>query len=75
MTDREAACTAVMDALPDGWRTGPPTYDPGRHRWEVVAIGPKPPGRQSRPTYVIGEGPDEIAALEDLAARLEGSTA
>ena len=38
-------------------------------------MSPKPPGRQSRPTYVIGEGLDEVAALEDLAVRLEGSAA
>jgi hypothetical protein len=75
MIDREAAWAAVMDQLPAGCHVGPPSYDPGRHRWEIVARSPKPPGRQSRPAYVVGEGPDEVAALEDLAARLDGSTA
>jgi hypothetical protein len=75
MTDRKAAWAAVTDLLPDGWHVGPPNYDPARHRWEVVVRSPKPPGRRARPTYVVGEGPNEVAALEDLAARLEGSTA
>lgn len=70
MTEREAAWAAVMDRLPPGWRVGPPTFDPGRHRWEIVARSPKPPGRRTNPEYVIGEGDDELAALEDLAAKL-----
>lgn len=71
MTDRTDAWDAVLERLPPRWRTGPPSYDPAAHRWEVAAIGPKLGGRHSPPPEaVIGAGPDELAALRDLAERL-----
>ena len=69
-SDHDDAWQAVHDRLADRWRVGPPTYDPGRRRWEVVAMSPKPKGRGRPPTYIIGEGSDELAALWDLANRL-----
>jgi hypothetical protein len=69
-TDRERTGATIHDRLPAEWHVGPPSYDPGRGRWEVVARSPKPPGRRSTPHYVIGGGPDELAALKDLATRL-----
>ena len=69
--DREQAWDAIHALLPVGWRVGPPTYDPAARRWEVVAIGPTRGSRRAAPpAYVIGEGADELAALEDLAERL-----
>ena len=57
-----------------GYRTAgawalPHTIPP--RRWEVVAMGPSRGSRRAAPpAYVIGEGPDDLAALEDLAERL-----
>ena len=71
MTEREATWDAILDRLPRGWRVSQPSYDPGARRWEAVAVGPTRGGRRSPPpAYVIGTGPDELAALRDLAARL-----
>ena len=68
--DREAAWAAILARLPACWRCTGPSYDPGRGRWEAVAIGPKLGGRRGAPpATVIGEGPDELAALRDLAER------
>ena len=45
-----------------GWRCTAPTYDPGRGRWEAVAIRPKLGGRHGAPpATVIGEGPTTSA--------------
>jgi hypothetical protein len=55
---------------PAGWRCTAPSHDPGRGLWEAVAIGPKVGGRCGAPPATgIGEGPDELAALRDLAER------
>ena len=70
MTDREQAWDAILKRLPAGWRTTKPSYDPGRHVWEAAAIGPKLGGRRGGPpATIIGQGPDELAALRDLADR------
>jgi hypothetical protein len=70
--DREQAWDAILTALPEGWRAGRPSYDPGHGRWDVWAIGPKRGGRHGPPPESIrGEGPDELAALIDLAERLD----
>jgi hypothetical protein len=37
-TPRERAWFDIHDLLPDDWRVGRPSYDPGRHRWDVTAI-------------------------------------
>jgi hypothetical protein len=74
MTDvdsRETAWAAVHEALPAGWRVGPPTFDPGRRVWSVTAwSGTRGGGRP--PVTVPGTGDDEMAALRDLDDRLRG---
>jgi hypothetical protein len=52
---REAAWSAVHEALPARWRVGPPSFDPGRPGWSVTAIGPLP-GRGKMPTTVSATG-------------------
>ncbi len=37
MTDREDLWDAVHEALPAGWRVGPPTFDLGVPGWSVTA--------------------------------------
>lgn len=52
-------------------RTAPPTFDPAARLWSVTALGPKLGGQRGPgPATVTGEGPDELAALRDLAERL-----
>jgi len=62
MDAREAAGSAVHEALPARWHVGPVSFDPGRHAWSVTAHGPLP-GRGKAPQVVTGTGPDEVAAL------------
>ncbi len=38
VTDLEAACDELHDALPDGWFVGHPDYDEGRKVWEQYAF-------------------------------------
>lgn len=72
MTEREVAWDAVHEALPARWRVGPVTLsEPTLGVWSVTAIGPHP-GRGKMPATVSGTGPDEIAALRALDARLRG---
>jgi hypothetical protein len=69
--DHAQAWDTILDRLPPGWRVTAPSYDPGRARWEAVAICPKVGGRRGpAPLTVIGEGPDELSALADPAGRL-----
>ena len=69
--DREAAWDALRDALPKGWRTGPPSYNPATQLVEIVAMGPKVGGQHGPPPEsVSGFGVDEAAAVRDLEARL-----
>ena len=69
--EREGIGSLILDRLPAGWRCTAPSFDPGRGLWEAVAIGPKLGGRHGAPpSTVTGEGPDELAALRDLAERL-----
>lgn len=56
--------------LPPGWHVGPPTYDPGLHRWSVTARSPQP-GRRQPPETITETGEDELAALTYLAIRLQ----
>jgi len=73
MTDpREVVWNAAHEALPAGWRVGPPTYDPARRQWSVTARSPTP-GRRRAAATVSGTGEDELAALSDLDARLRGT--
>ena len=47
MTDpaiRERTAMDVLNALPDGWRVGTASYDPGSRRWSCTARGPRPGG-------------------------------
>lgn len=70
MTPRERAWSDVHALLPDGWRVGPTSHDPGRRRWIVSAWSPKYANRLKPPATVPGEGEDELAALTDLVVRL-----
>ena len=73
MTDlalRERAALDVMVLLPEWWAVGPTSYDPGTGRWSFTARGPHP-GRGKMPETIIGTGEDELAAMTDLAIRLD----
>jgi hypothetical protein len=71
MTDREDAWDAVHEALPAGWRVGPPTFDPGIPGWSVSANSGDY-SRHRRPVTVTGTGNTEAAALRALDDRLRG---
>ena len=49
---------------------GPTSYDPGTGRWTWTARG-RHPGRGKHPERIIGTGEDELAAMTDLAIRLD----
>ena len=73
MTDpakRERAALDVLSRLPNGWRVGPATYDPGTRRWIVTARG-RHPGRGRQPETITGTGEEELAAMTDLAILLD----
>jgi len=74
VTPRERAWNDIHDLLPDGWRVGPTSFVPGRHRSEVSAISPKYSERLRPPVTVTGHGRDdddgELEALTDLAIKL-----
>lgn len=73
--DHEQAWDAIHDGLPPGWRVTAPSFDPATHLWTVTARSPNRGGRRAPPPdYVIGEGPDELAALQALVRRLEDSS-
>src|SRR5262245_50159570 len=66
----ERAALDVLARLPEWWRVGPVTYNPGDGRWSVTARGPN--GRRLRPPETVhGCGEDEIAAMIDLRIRLD----
>ena len=70
MDDLEAAWDTVHKALPAGWTVGRTRIDDPRPGvWSVTAVGPIP-DRGKRSVWVTGKGPDEVAALRDLDARL-----
>lgn len=74
MTDpalRERAALDVLNRLPDGWRVGSTSYDPGSRRWSITARA-APTGLRSRPPETItGSGEDELAAFAELRIRLD----
>lgn len=72
MSDRESAWDAAHEALPAGWKLGPPTYSPADHAWSVSAVNGGSTGRGKLPHAVTGTGENEIAALRDLDDRLRG---
>ena len=69
--ERERTWFRLHDALPEGWRAGPASYDPARLCWTVAAwslVG----GRRHPPKETLmGSGVDELAAVTDLAMTLE----
>jgi hypothetical protein len=67
---RHRAWDDIQDLLPDRWRVGPTSFDPGRHQWSVSARSPKYAGRLRPPAVVTGAGEDELAALTHLALKL-----
>ena len=73
MTDpakRERAALDVLNLLPEWWAVGPTSYDPGTGRWTYTARGPHP-GRGKHPETITGTGEEELAAMTDLAIRLD----
>ena len=73
MTDpakRERAALDVLELLPCRWALGPTSYDPGTGRWSYTARGPHP-GRGKHSETITGIGEDELAAMTDLAIRLD----
>ena len=73
MTDpakRERAALDVLELLPYRWALGPTSYDPGIGGWSYTARGPQP-GRGKMPETITGTGEDELAAMIDLAIRLD----
>jgi len=67
---RQVAWNEVRAQLPEGWRTGRGRLDPSTRRWLVVALSRRPNEPLTRATYLLGEGADEVSALQDLAQRL-----
>ena len=66
MTDpRHRAWNDIHDLLPAGWHVGPTTHEPGLHRWTVVARSPNTGNRLRPPTFISGEGEDELAAVTE----------
>jgi hypothetical protein len=59
-----------LNRLPEWWRVGPTSYDPGTGRWSITARGPHP-GRGKAPETIRGTGEDEVAAMVDLRIRLD----
>ena len=56
MTDpalRERAALDVLKLLPDGWRLGPASYDPGSRRWSITPRA-EPTGMRSRTSETEG---------------------
>ena len=60
----------VLGLLPEWWAVGPTSYDPGIRRCSYTARGPHP-GRGKHPETVKGTGEEELAAMTDLAIRLD----
>jgi hypothetical protein len=73
MTDpakRERAALDVLALLPEWWRVGPTSYDPGTHRWYVTARGPNH-GRLRPPETVRGIRRGRDRRDGDLRTRLD----
>ena len=70
LTKRERAAHDVLELLPDGWRLGRACWNPSTQRWAVTAR-PAHPGRGVAPETISGIGEDELAAITDLAIRLD----
>ena len=69
--ERERTWFRLHGALPPGWRAGPASYDPARHRWTVAAWSPVGGRRHPPGETLMGSGVDELAAVTDLAMTLE----
>jgi hypothetical protein len=69
--ERERTWFRLHAALPKGWRTGPASYDLGRHCWTVAAWSPVGGRRHPPEETLMGSGVDELAAVTDLAMTLE----
>ena len=69
---RDAAWTALYDALPPGWRIGLWTFDPFHGEVTVAAVGPRTTRRGTpNENFVVGHGADDLAAMRALTAALE----
>jgi hypothetical protein len=69
--ERERTWFRLHDAFPPGWRVGPASYDPARHRWTVSAWSPVGGRRHPPEETLTGVGVDELGAVTDLAMTLE----
>jgi hypothetical protein len=73
MTDpalRERAALDILNRLPEWWRVGPATYDPGTRRWSITARS-RPGGRLRPPETLTGRGEDELHAIAELRILLD----
>src|SRR5262245_20352247 len=70
---RERAALDVLNRLPQWWRVGPVTYNPGTRRWSITAHS-RPGGRLRPPETLTGVGEDELAAYADLRILLDERT-
>ena len=70
LSQRERVALDVLNLLPDGWRVGRACWNPGTHRWAVTARAQQP-GPGMAPETISGIGDDDLAAMADLAVRLD----
>jgi hypothetical protein len=73
MTDvaaRESAALDILARLPEWWRVGPATYDPGTRRWSMTARS-RPGGRLRPPETLTSRGEDELAAMAEQRSLLD----
>ena len=66
----ERAALDVLALLPEWWAVGPTSYDPGTAHCTCTARVPHPV-RGKVPETVTGIGDYELAAMSDLAVRLD----
>lgn len=69
--DGEEAWDSLHSALPGRWTLGRANHNAELGAWTISAVAPDR-GRGKLPTSVTGLGPNELAAVNDLDARLRG---
>jgi hypothetical protein len=67
---RDRAALDILNRLPEWWRVGPATYDPGTRRWRITAFS-RPGGRLRPPETLTGVGEDELHAMTELRILLD----
>jgi integrase len=71
---RHRACDDIHTLLPDGWRVGPTSFDPGVVRWSITARSPKPGGRLRAPATLRGTGEHVLAVISKMLGHADDST-